>query len=134
MTTKSYIASAREAVSTYNEVGSESVIELQDILAVLIGPSAKPEFTGRLAAHGIKTLVDMTVTELKEEGMTHNEALKIHSGMLIARKMRSAGKADTRFVIRSPEDAAAYLMTEMNALTQEHFVVLYLNVKIEVLN
>ena len=27
--------------------------------------------------------------------------------------MRSAGKADKRYVIRSPEDAAAYLMTEM---------------------
>ena len=134
MTTKKYITAAREAVSTYNEVGSESVIELQDILAVLIGPSAKPEFTGRLAARGIKTLVDMTVTELKEEGITHNEALKIHSGMLIARKMRSAGRADSRYVIRSPEDAAANLMTEMNALTQEHFVVLYLNVKNEVLH
>lgn len=53
MTTIKYITSAREAVSTYNAVGSESVIELQDILAVLIGPSAKPEFTGRLAARGI---------------------------------------------------------------------------------
>ena len=48
--------------------------------------------------------------------------------------MRSAGKADDRYVIRSPEDAAAYLMTEMTALTQEHFVVLYLNVKNEVLH
>ncbi|MEK5069625.1 JAB domain-containing protein [Sporosarcina sp. FSL K6-1508] len=134
MTTKKYITAAREAVSSYNEVGSESVIELQDILAVLIGPSAKPECTGRLAARGIKTLVDMTITELKEEGMTHNEALKIHSGMLIARKMRSAGKADTRYVIRSPEDAAAYLMSEMSVLTQEHFVVIYLNVKNEVLH
>lgn len=92
MTTKKYITAAHEAVSTYNEVDSESAIELQDILAVLTGPSAKPEFTCRLVARGIKTLVDMTVTELKEEGMPHNEALKTHSGMLIARKMRSAGK------------------------------------------
>ena len=48
MTTKKYITAAREAVSTYNAVGSESVIELQDILAVLIGPSATPEFTGTI--------------------------------------------------------------------------------------
>lgn len=134
MTTKKYITAAREAVSTYNAVGSESIIELQDILAVLIGASATPEFTGRLAARGIRTLVDMTVPELKAEGMTHNEALKVHSGMLIARKIRSTGKADQRYVIRSPEDAAAYLMTEMTILTQEHFVVLYLNVKNEVLH
>ncbi|MFS0688975.1 DNA repair protein RadC [Sporosarcina sp. 179-K 8C2 HS] len=134
MTTKKYITSAREAVSTYNAVGSESIIELQDILAVLIGPSVKPEFTGRLAARGIRELVDMTVSELKEEGMTHNQALRVHSGMLIARKMRSAGKADSRYVIRSPEDAAAYMMAEMTNLTQEHFVVIFLNVKNEVLH
>ena len=74
MTTEKYITAAREAVSTYNAVGSESVIELQDILAVLIGPSATPEFTGRLAARGIRSLVDMTVPELEAEGLTHNEA------------------------------------------------------------
>ncbi|WP_222618010.1 JAB domain-containing protein [Sporosarcina sp. resist] len=134
MTTKKYIIAAREAVSTYNAVGSESMIELQDILAVLIGPSAEPEFTGRLAARGIRALVDMTVSELEEEGMTHSEALKVHSGMLIARKMRSAGKVEERYTIRSLEDTAAYLMAEMTSLTQEHFVVLYLNVKNEVLH
>ena len=76
----------------------------------------------------------MAVPELRAEGITHNEALKVHSGMLNAREMRSAGKADDRYVIQSPDDAAAYLMTEMNALTQEYFVVLYLNVKNEVLH
>jgi len=96
-----------------NEVSSERVIELREILAVLIRPAAKPKLTGRLVARGINTLVDMTVTELKEEDMINNEALKIHSGMLIVRKMRSAGKAGTRYVIRSPEDAAAYWMFEM---------------------
>ena len=30
--------------------------------------------TGRLAARGIRTLVDMTVPELEAEGLTHNEA------------------------------------------------------------
>lgn len=133
MTTK-YITSAREAVATYNAIGSEAVIELQDILAVLIGPSSTPEFTGRLAGRGIRALVEMTVSELEEEGMTHNEALKVHSGMLIAKKMRSAGKAEERYTIRSPEDAAAYLMAEMTSLMQENFVVLYLNVKNEVLH
>ncbi|QUW20923.1 DNA repair protein RadC [Sporosarcina sp. Marseille-Q4063] len=134
MTTKKYINSAREAVASYNAIGSESVIELQDILAVLIGPSSTPEFTGRLAGRGIRALVEMTVSELEGEGMTHNEALKVHSGMLLAKKARSAGKNEKRYTIRSPEDAASYLMAEMTSLTQEHFVVLYLNVKNEVLH
>jgi len=134
MNTKKYITSAREAVATYDAIGSEAVIELQDILAVLIGPSSTPEFTGRLAGHGLRTLVEMTVPELEEEGMTHNEALKVHSGMLLAKKVRNVGKNETRYTIRSPEDAASYMMAEMTSLTQEHFVVLYLNVKNEVLH
>ncbi|MFD1926504.1 DNA repair protein RadC [Sporosarcina siberiensis] len=134
MNTKKYITSAREAVATYDAVGSEAVIELQDILAVLIGPSSTPEFTGRLAGHGLRTLVEMTVFELEEEGMTHNEALKVHSGMLLAKKVRNVGKNETRFTVRSPDDAASYMMAEMTSLTQEHFVVLYLNVKNEVLH
>lgn len=134
MNTKKYITSAREAVATYDAIGSEAVIELQDILAVLIGPSSTPEFTGRLAGHGLRTLVEMTVSELEEEGMTHNEALKVHSGMLLAKKVRNVGKNETRYTIRSPDDAASYMMAEMTSLTQEHFVVLYLNVKNEVLH
>ncbi|MCZ2258072.1 RadC family protein [Sporosarcina sp. G11-34] len=134
MNTKKYITSAREAVATYNAIGSEAVIELQDIFAVLIGPSSTPEFTGRLAGHGLRTLVEMTVSEFEKEGMTHNEALKVHSGMLLAKKVRNVGKNETRYTIRSPEDAASYMMAEMTSLTQEHFVVLYLNVKNEVLH
>ncbi|MEK4404904.1 JAB domain-containing protein [Sporosarcina sp. FSL K6-6792] len=134
MNTKKYITSAREAVATYDAVGSEAVIELQDILAVLIGPSSTPELTGRLAGRGLRTLVEMTVSELEEEGMTHNEALKVHSGMLLAKKVRNVGKNETRYTVRSPDDAASYMMAEMTALTQEHFVVLYLNVKNEVIH
>lgn len=134
MTTKKYITSAREAVATYDAIGSEAVIELQDVLAVLIGPSSTPEITGRLAGHGLRILVEMTVSELEEEGMTHNEALKVHSGMLLAKKLRNVGKNESRYTIRSPEDAASYMMAEMTSLTQEHFVVLYLNVKNEVLH
>ncbi|WP_186668803.1 DNA repair protein RadC [Sporosarcina sp. BP05] len=134
MNTKKYITSAREAVATYDAIGSEAVIELKDILAVLIGPSSTPEITGRLAGRGLRTLVEMTVSELEEEGMTHNEALKVHSGMLLAKKVRNVGKNESRYTIRSPEDAASYMMAEMTSLTQEHFVVLYLNVKNEVLH
>ena len=42
--------------------------------------------------------------------------------------------SEGRYTIRSPEDAAAYLMTDMASLNQEHFVVLFLNVKNEVLH
>ncbi|MEG0259949.1 MAG: DNA repair protein RadC, partial [Lysinibacillus sp.] len=36
--------------------------------------------------------------------------------------------------IRSPQDAATYLMPDMTSLTQEHFVVLFLNVKNQIIH
>ena len=41
---------------------------------------------------------------------------------------------DDRYVIRSPEDGAKYVMNDMRFLTQEHFVALYLNTKNQVLH
>ncbi|WP_245243548.1 RadC family protein, partial [Mesobacillus selenatarsenatis] len=41
---------------------------------------------------------------------------------------------DERYVIRSPEDGAKYLMNDMRFLTQEHFVCLYLNTKNQVIH
>lgn len=38
-----------------------------------------------------------------------------------------------KYVVRSPEDAAHFMMDKMRFLTQEHFVCLYLNTKNEVL-
>jgi DNA repair protein RadC len=41
---------------------------------------------------------------------------------------------DDRYVIRSPQDGANYVMEEMRFLSQEHFVCLYLNTKNQVLH
>ncbi|MER2047268.1 MAG: DNA repair protein RadC, partial [Solibacillus sp.] len=41
---------------------------------------------------------------------------------------------EERFTIRSPEDAATFLMQDMTSLQQEHFVCLFLNVKNQVLH
>lgn len=41
-------------------------------------------------------------------------------------------KLPERYTIRSPEDAANYMMNKMRFLTQEHFVCLFLNTKNEV--
>src|SRR5690606_34397816 len=43
-------------------------------------------------------------------------------------------KAGDRYMIRSPEDGANYLMAEMRNLKQEHFVALYLNTKNQVIH
>ncbi|MBW9234528.1 DNA repair protein RadC, partial [Leptospira santarosai] len=39
-----------------------------------------------------------------------------------------------KFTVRSPKDAATFLMTDMTSLKQENFVVLFMNVKNQVLH
>ncbi|WP_052404707.1 RadC family protein [Bacillus rubiinfantis] len=134
MENRKYIEVARESVSMYPKMGSDlSAVELQELLAVLLGRQATPELSGRLASKGIRTLIEMSVQELKSEGLTELKALELHAAFLLSKKFRSTGKAASRYTIRSPEDAASYLMDEMKDLTQEHFVALMLNTKNEVI-
>lgn len=134
MENRKYIEVARESVSMYPMTGSDlSTVELQELLAVLLGRQATPELTGNLASKGIRTLIEMSVQELKNEGLTELKALELHSAFLLAKKFRSTGKADSRYTIRSPEDASNFLMDEMKDLMQEHFVALLLNTKNEVI-
>src|SRR5699024_4705337 len=43
-------------------------------------------------------------------------------------------KPTERYIIRSPEDDADYVMEEMLILDQEHFIALFLNTKIKIIN
>lgn len=55
-----YINVAREAVTRYEN----EYLDLQHILAVLIGSKATPEMCGKIAAYGIRYLSEMSVWEL----------------------------------------------------------------------
>src|SRR5699024_5960782 len=43
-------------------------------------------------------------------------------------------KPEERYVIRSPEDGADYVMEELRNLNQEHFVALFLNTKNQIIH
>lgn len=75
----------------------------------------------------------MTIQELEVAGLTHLQALRLHSALLLADKLKSV-KEKKRCTISSPKDGADYLMNEMKDLKQEHFVVIYLNTKNEVIH
>ena len=53
--------------------------------------------------------------------------------MELGRRMNQY-KPDERYIIRSPEDGADYVMEEMRSLNQEHFVVLFLNTKNQIIH
>ncbi|WP_281864874.1 JAB domain-containing protein [Planomicrobium okeanokoites] len=129
-----YIAEAREAISSYHVIGGVSIVEMQSILAVLIGPKTTPELAGKLASLGIKKLVNLTLTELQAYGLSKSQAQKVHAGCLMARSYKNTSLQEDRYTIRSPKDAAEYLMDELSGINQEHFVVAYLNIKNQVIH
>lgn len=127
-------------MSTYNQEVRERVeryavteeVELQDVIGTLLGRNVTPELTGNLAAKGIRELVDMSVQELVMYGISKQKAIGLHASFLLAKKLLVANTKEQKFSIRSPHDAAAYLVKELAGSTQEHFGALFLNTKREV--
>jgi DNA repair protein RadC len=79
----------------------------------------------------IQELLDVTEEELMQiNGIGKVKAKQIVAALKLARMYPSP--TEERFTIRSPQDAYDYLK-DMQYLTQEHFVVLGLNTKNEVL-
>lgn len=79
----------------------------------------------------IQELLDVTEEELLQiNGIGKVKANQIIAALKLARMNPSP--VENRFTIRSPEDAYNYL-NEMKYLTQEHFVVLGLNTKNEII-
>lgn len=128
---KKIIEIAKESVATYSMVGNEEMVDLQHLLAVIIG-SRNAEKAMQLAKYGLRELIDLSVYELESLGLTHNEALRLHSALVLAKKLKNV-HPEKRYVIHSPEDAVDYLMDEMKYLQQEHFVALFLNTQNEVM-
>lgn len=127
---KKYIETAHEVLSTY---GSGQGVDLQHLLAVLIGPKATPELCGRLCAKGLQDLADLTEHELHEEGLTLTQAQRVMAGFQVGRKWSFISAAEQRFPVRSPEDAYSYLRAKIAYEKQEVFYMLYLNTKNQVI-
>lgn len=123
-----YIQMAREALNRY----TPTEVDLQHLLAVLIGAKATPEICGNLSAYGVRKLADMSVKEFQDKGLSKIEAQRISGAFEMARKWMSSSYLEGD-VIRSPEDAAQLILNEMRFLKQEHFVCMYLDTKNKVI-
>jgi len=119
--------------------GAESLSN-QELIAILLRTGTKQESVLVLANRilssfdKIQDLKDATIEELMlVKGVGKAKAVQILAAAEIGKRMYRK-YSEGRYTIRSPEDAAAYLMTDMASLNQEHFVALFLNVKNEVLH
>jgi DNA repair protein RadC len=111
-----------------------------ELLAILLRTGSKEEsvlqLANRLLNHfeGLRMLKDATIEELTSmKGIGKTKAIQIMAAIELGRRMGRL-RYDDRYIIRSPEDGAKYVMEDMRFLSQEHFVCLYLNTKNQVLH
>ncbi|MBR3118412.1 DNA repair protein RadC [Oceanobacillus profundus] len=112
----------------------------QELLSILIGSGTRDEsvmsVANRVLMHfeGLKLLRGATIEELTSiKGIGTAKGLLILSAIELGRRMH-AYKSIDKYVIRSPEDGADYIMEEMRSLNQEHFVALFLNTKNQIIH
>lgn len=110
-----------------------------ELLAVMLRTGTYAESAVRLGqrllreAGSLRNLVDMSVEQLTAiKGVGPAKALQIQAGIELGRRLaRSA--MEERVTIRSPQEAAGYVMEDMRYLQKEHFICLFLNTKNQVI-
>ncbi len=112
-----------------------------ELLAILIGTgtrdsSAISVANGILSIEkaGLSYLVDCTPEELcKIEGMGKAKSCKVIAAIELGKRI-SQSPGEKRFAVGTPGEVAALYMDEMRHLKKEHFKVLFLNTKNEILS
>ncbi len=117
-----------------------SSLSNQELLAIILRTGTKNEsvihLANRVLTHfdGFRLLKDASLEEMTAiKGVGEAKAIQIMAAVEIGRRISNL-TYDDRYVIRSPEDGANYVMNDMRFLSQEHFVCLYLNTKNQVLH
>lgn len=106
-----------------------------ELLAILIRTGTKNQSAVELATNllqqcgSLRDLVDMSVEELTTiKGIGQAKALQLLAGIELGKRVARSRLGDV-VTVRSPYDAAMYVMEEMRYLKKEHFVCLFLNTK-----
>ncbi len=119
--------------------GAESLSN-QELLAILLRTGTKEESVLVLANRVLNVferlhhLKHATIEEMVAiKGIGEVKAIQIIAAIELGRRLAQKHN-DEKFTIRSPQDAATYLMPDMTSLNQEHFVVLFLNIKNQIIH
>lgn len=112
----------------------------QELLAILLGSGTRTEsvmsLSNRVLLHfdGLKLFNEATIEELTAiKGIGNAKGVLILAALELGRRLNQY-RPQEKFFIRSPEDGADYVMEEMRQLKQEHFVVLFLDTKNQVIH
>ncbi|MFC6331580.1 DNA repair protein RadC [Paenibacillus septentrionalis] len=106
-----------------------------ELLAILIRTGTKDQSAVQLSTNllqqcgSLRELVDMSVEELTAiKGIGQAKALQLLAGIELGKRVAKSMLGDV-VTVRSPYDAAMYMMEELRYLKKEHFVCLFLNTK-----
>lgn len=112
----------------------------QELIAILLGTGTRDESVMSISARlltyfdGMNLINEATLEELKRlKGIGNAKAVIILAAIELGKRI-STHRAEEKYVIRSPEDGANYVMEEMRRLKQEHFVLLLLDTKNQVVH
>lgn len=112
----------------------------QELIAILLRTGTREESVLHLAnrvliyfeqLHELKHATIEEVVSIK--GIGEVKATQLLAAVELGRRLAQK-QVNERFTIRSPQDAATYLMPDMTSLNQEHFVVLFMNTKNQVIH
>ncbi len=127
----------REKLLRYGSV----FLSNSELLAILIGTGTRESSALSVANRilsmekaGLSYLVDCTPEELcKIEGMGKAKSCKVIAAMELGKRI-SQSPGEKRYSVGTPGEVAALYMDEMRHLKKEHFKVLFLNTKNEILS
>lgn len=111
-----------------------------ELIALLLRTGSTGESVMTLAQRvlnkggGLKGLTRLSLQELMGiHGIGPAKAIQLMAGIELGQRI-SRMLPEDRHAIRSPDDAACYVMDELRFLQQEHFICLYLNTKYRVID
>ncbi|HLR60349.1 MAG TPA: DNA repair protein RadC [Pseudogracilibacillus sp.] len=112
----------------------------KELIALLLGSGTKNEsvldLANRVLMHfeGLKLLKEATIEELTAiKGIGPARGVILLAALELGERLNKY-KPTERYVVRSPEDGADYVMEEMRTLDQEHFIALFLNTKNQIIH
>lgn len=112
----------------------------KELIALLLGSGTRNEsvldLANRVLMHfeGLKLLKEATIEELTAiKGIGPARGVIILAALELGERLNKY-KPTERYVVRSPEDGADYVMEEMRTLDQEHFIALFLNTKNQIIH
>ena len=112
----------------------------KELIALLLGSGTRNEsvldLSNRVLMHfeGIKLLRNATIEELTAiKGIGPAKGVIMLAALELGDRLNRY-KPSEKYVVRSPEDGADYVMEEMRLLDQEHFIALFLNTKNQIIH